>query len=222
MPDPYITPNPSRSALITIDTQNDFTLQDAPARIPGTLNVIPAMKHVLSAYRAARRPIIHIVRLYRADGSNADACRRSLIGGGRAIARPGTNGAELVTDLKLDTSVHLEAETLLSGQPQAIGNNEWILYKPRWSAFYLTRLDTMLGDLEINTLVVTGCNFPNCPRSTIYDASSRDLRVVVVTDAMSGLYERGLDELRGIGVTTLTSKQVGDWLTSLPLGSPYA
>jgi nicotinamidase-related amidase len=214
MPDPHIAPDPTRSALIIIDTQNDFTLPDAPAHITGTAEAVPAMKHVLGMYRVARRPIVHVIRLYKADGSNADACRHTLIASGRAIVAPGTHGAEIVTELKLDPSVSLKAETLLSGEPQTIGNNEFVLYKSRWSAFYLTKLESLLASLGINTLVIMGCNFPNCPRATIYDASSRDLRLVVVADAISGLYDKGLDELHSIGVTSLTSKQVGAWLSS--------
>lgn len=39
-----------------------------------------------------------------------------------------------------------------------------------------------------------GCNFPNCPRTSIYEASERDFRTVLVRDAISGLYERGEHE----------------------------
>lgn len=54
--------------------------------------------------------------------------------------------------------------------------------------------------LSVETILVCGCNFPNCPRTTIYEASERDFRIVLVPDATSGVYARGLDELRGIGV----------------------
>ena len=51
-----------------------------------------------------------------------------------------------------------------------------------------------------DTVVVCGCNFPNCPRTTIYEASERDFRVVLAIDAISGLDERGMEELGNIGV----------------------
>ena len=50
----YIAPDPARAALIVIDVQNDFTLADAPARIAGTLEALPAMKMVLDAFRRHR------------------------------------------------------------------------------------------------------------------------------------------------------------------------
>ena len=210
--DRYVTPDPARAALIIIDTQNDFTLADAPARISGTSEVVPAMAHVLDAFRRTQRPIFHVIRLYRPDGSNADLCRRTLIESGGRIVRPGTKGAEIVDALKPDLSVTLDADGLLAGETQPLGANEWVLYKPRWSAFYGTRLEAHLKELEVNTLVFAGCNFPNCPRSSIYDASSRDYRLVVTTDAISGLYDKGLQELRGIGAALMTAAEVGDWL----------
>ena len=59
----------------------------------------------------------------------------------------------------------------------------------------------MLRGWGVNTLVVCGCNFPNCPRTSVYEASERDLRVVLVEDAISGLYEQGRREMENIGVT---------------------
>ena len=218
MSDIYTAPEPHNSALIVIDTQNDFTLADAPASIPGTMEVVPAIKVLLDVFRAAHQPIFHIVRLYKKDGSNVDSCRRAMIENGALITRPGTEGAEIVTALKPDGDTRLDAALLLDGQPQRISDQEWILYKSRWSPFYETSLGTLLGRLGVTTVVVAGCNFPNCPRSTIYDASSRDLRVVVVTDAMSGLYARGILELENIGVTTMKANDVRGWLGQLGAG----
>ena len=75
-----------------------------------------------------------------------------------------------------------------------------ILYKPRWSAFHRTRLDDHLRDLDVTTVVVAGCNLPNCPRATLFDASERDYRTVLVTDATSQTTTERLDDLALIGV----------------------
>lgn len=214
MSDPYTTPEPARAAFITIDLQNDFTRKGAPAMIAGTSAVVPAVRRSLGAFRAAGRPIIHLVRLYKPDGSNVDICRRQLIERGAVIARPGTEGAELIDELKPDENVKLNANTLLAGRLQKIGPDEWVLYKPRWSAFHGTTLKNLLDDLGVTTLVFAGCNFPNCPRASIYEASSLDYRLCVVADAMSGLYERGMAELQGIAVTMMTSDEVAPWLIS--------
>jgi nicotinamidase-related amidase len=81
------------------------------------------------------------------------------------------------------------------------------MYKPRWDAFYGTLLPVLLQELKITTVVVIGCNFPNCPRTTLYGASMRDYRAVMVRDAVSGVYDQGLRELNDIGIATPTTDE---------------
>ena len=71
-----------------------------------------------------------------------------------------------------------------------------------------TPLEDHLKHLGITTTVFAGCNFPNCPRASIYEASERDFRVVLVSDAVSGLYDRGELEMRNIGASVLTTEEL--------------
>src|SRR4029453_2753005 len=96
-----------------------------------------------------------------------------------------------------------DTELLLSGAVQDVGPDEVVIYKPRWGAFYETPLEDHLREHGVSTLVFCGCNFPNCPRTSIYEASERDFRIVLAEDAISGLYDRGREELRSIGVTLM-------------------
>src|ERR1700735_3230782 len=98
--DRYTTPVPGESALLTIDVQGDFTDQGAPAEIAGTRECLPAMRRVLDAYRQRGLPIVHVVSLYLRDGSNVDLCRRDAIRAGPGIVAPGSDGAEIVDELK--------------------------------------------------------------------------------------------------------------------------
>ena len=208
----YTAPDPARSALLTIDVQCDFTEADGAAPIAGTSERVPAMQRVLGAYRKHRLPIVHVVRLYASDGKNVDLCRREMIELGKELARPGSVGAELVADLKPNPDVRLDADALLAGSLQRLGENEWTMYKPRWDAFYQTPLEQHLRGLSVNSVVVVGCNFPNCPRATAYGASMRDFRVVLIPDAVSGTYEQGLRELNSIGIETPASDEYLTWL----------
>ena len=162
-------------------------------------------QQVVCLFRRQRLPIIHVIRLYLPDGSNVDLCRRRMIAEGKRIVAPDTIGAELVDELKPRLDVKLDSSLLLSGALQSVGDREWILYKPRWGAFYSTHLEDHLHQIGVDTVVVAGCNFPNCPRTTIYEASERDFRVVLITDAISGLYDQGIKELTNIGVAIMTS-----------------
>ncbi len=216
--DQYTRPHRDRVALLTIDMQNDFTLPDAPATIPGTQTVVPKITDLIEAFRTTNRSIIHVVRLYQSDGSNVDLCRRQAIETGTTIVTPDTTGANLIPDLTPNDTDSLDASTLLDGDFQALAPAEWVMYKPRWSAFYNTRLDSFLDEHGVDTLVVCGCNFPNCPRTTIYDASARDYRVIIVPDATSQTYDRGLTELEDIGVHAKSTRATIEWLTN-PTGT---
>jgi hypothetical protein len=80
--DAYVCPDFDRAALITIDMQCDF-LSDGAAAILGTTEVLPSMRLLVDWFRASVHPIVHVVRLYQADGSNVDLCRRGMIEGGQ-------------------------------------------------------------------------------------------------------------------------------------------
>jgi nicotinamidase-related amidase len=202
----YTRPDFSKVALLTIDVQRDF-LDDGVCAIPGTTAVLPQISGLLTAFRSAHLPIIHVVRVYVADGSNVDLCRRALVESGATIVRPGSAGLQLPETF---ATKPLNAELLLSGALQPLGACEWAMYKPRWGAFYQTPLEDHLRSCGTTTVVFTGCNFPNCPRTSMYEASERDFRVVMVEDAVSAIYERGKDELKNIGVSVMSSNDLSE------------
>jgi nicotinamidase-related amidase len=208
-------PDLARSALLTIDVQNDFTMPGAPAEIAGTYQLLPIFYVIAQAYRRANLPIIHVVRLYLPDGSNAELCRRNFLSSGTSLVCPGTDGAELVDALKPTLTIQLDPDRLLKKHLQPIAENEWIMYKPRWGAFYKTPLEDHLAKLALTSLTVIGCNYPNCPRTTIYEASERDFRICLVEDAVSGLDERGCQEMDNIGVHVLSNEEVLTQLSQL-------
>ncbi len=195
----YTAPDFAHAALVTIDTQRDV-LDGAPLEVAGTSAALPAMARLVRAFRAAGRPIVHVVRLYLADASNVDLCRREAVERGARILIEGSEGSELAPELVPDRRLRLDTELLLAGGLQRLGDAEVAMYKPRWGAFYGTPLERHLREQGVTTTVFCGCNFPNCPRTSMYEASERDFRVVLARDALSGLYERGERELEGIGV----------------------
>ena len=209
--DRYTRPLAGSAALVLIDVQRDFYADDAPMRVEGTSAAIPAMAKLARAFRQRGLPIVHVVRLYRQDGSNVDLVRRQSIEQGARIAVPGSAGSQIAAEL-LPNAVELDHELLLAGGLQQVGIAEHVMYKPRWGAFYDTKPDQHLRESGTNTLVFAGCNFPNCPRTSIYEASERDFRIVLVSDAISGLYDRGVEECRAIGVDVRDLSATLDWL----------
>jgi nicotinamidase-related amidase len=203
----YTRPDFGTMALLTIDMQQDF-LDGQPFEIPGTSEILPRLQRLAAAFRRAQMPIVHMVRLYKRDASNVDLCRRRAVEQGAAIVSPGTAGAELAAPLLPGRNVKLDPDLLFSGASQPLGPKEWVMYKPRWGAFFQTSLEQHLLVLGVTSLAFTGCNFPNCPRTSICEASERDFRIVLVEDAVSGLYDRGRKEMTDIGVMLMSAEQL--------------
>lgn len=201
----YVVPDWANAALVVIDVQRDFV--DGPAAVPGTHEVIPAIAATVAEFRRLGRPIVHVVRSYRPGDSDVDLPRRAAVEAGEALVAPGTAGAEIPGEL-LPGAVDLDWDSLRFGAVQEIGATEFVLFKPRWSAFFRTPLDSLLGDHDVTTVVVAGCNLPNCPRATLFDASELDYRTVLVSDATSQTTPERLSDLERIGVQLRTADQV--------------
>src|SRR5437763_13135898 len=135
-PDSDLTrPQFEHSALITIDVQRDV-LDGQPLEIEGSSAALGAMCELAQAFRHCARPIVHIVRLYRSDGSNVDLCRREAVRQGWQALAPQSSGAELAPGLAAAGHEGLDGELLLGGGIQRLGEGEVAIYKPRWAAFY--------------------------------------------------------------------------------------
>jgi nicotinamidase-related amidase len=208
----YVSPKFDSIALVTIDLQRDV-LDGQRYAVAGTSAAAGVTADLCDAFRDVRAPIIHVVRLYSEDGSNVDRCRRGAVEEGLKLVITGSPGAE-IAEAVIPQGAVLDTERLLGGEVQELGPNEVAIYKPRWGAFYETPLEQHLRGLGVSSLAFCGCNFPNCPRTSIYEASERDFRVVVAEDAVSGLYDRGRDELRGIGARLMTGAEIAALLRS--------
>lgn len=211
----YTAPEPQRSALVFIDVQNDFV--SGTTAIDGTAERLGVMARLAKAFRAAGRPIVHVVRLYVPGGTDVDLPRRAAIEAGGRVAAPHSHGAGIPAPL-LPHPVELDSESLLAGKIQDLGAHEVIMFKPRWSAFYRTDLDRHLRDNGVTTVVVAGCNLPNCPRATLFDASERDYRCALVTDATSQTTPQRLEDLQLIGVHLTTTTDIEKWFRTAEYG----
>jgi len=208
----YCVPERDKAALLTVSAQQDFLRPDSPIKASGATRAQPALHHLVVGFRRHRVPILHAVRLYRADGSNVDACRRQAVEEGMRVLMPGSLGAELIDELKPDPAIRLNPDILLKGRFQELGPREWAFYRPRWGAFHATDLEPQLRDLGITTLVLCGLSFTTGVRATVFEASARDFRVVVVPDALGNATEEGIKELGRLGIYLMTSNHCLTWL----------
>jgi nicotinamidase-related amidase len=206
--DPFTQPHYDQACLITVEVQNDFVRPSSPQAIPGSAAAAANIVAALNAWRMQGKPIVHCIRCHR-DADSAELCQRSLLSQGLQLCAPGTTGARLHPDIAPHGDQDLDWDELLTGRLIAIATNEFVCWKPRWSVFHRTPLEHFLQRHELDTVVLCGCDFPNSPRASIYDASDRDFRCVLLSDATSRCNQQGLDDLRAIGVHIMSTE---DWL----------
>ena len=160
---------PKRAALIMIDMQNGFIDPSSSLCVAGAAATIPACARALAAARAAGMAVFHVRREYALDGSDVEPVRHRIwLEGGRPLCVEG------------DDPNSLDAPDLLKP-----ADGDRVLVKPRFSAFFGTRLDDVLRRAGIDTVVLIGTTTPNCIRSTCYDALSLNYNVAVIEDCTS-------------------------------------
>ena len=96
---------------------------------------------------------------------------------------------------------------------------DYVLVKPRFSAFFHTGLDLILRRLGVQTVLLAGTTTPNCIRTTCYDAISLDYDAVVLSDCTSSVTDAvqaaNLADMQRVGAVVCAS-------TELPLAESSA
>ena len=204
---PYTLLNGDRCALLVIDTQNDYGDPDGARPMPDIAEVMPDIIEAIEIFRAAEQTIVHIVRLYKEDASNVDPCRRWQFEQGelRAVI-PGTWGSQLVASTN-PTGAELDVEVLLAGDVQELTPTEFVIYKPRFSAFRDTPLDDFLAVRGIDSVVIVGITFPNCVLAAQLSATDRDYCVGLVPSACTQVNDEGLRAMQNKGVQLMTLEE---------------
>jgi nicotinamidase-related amidase len=59
--------------------------------------------------------------------------------------------------------------------------------KKRYSAFYATDLEFLLQRRNVDTLILAGINTTTCVLCTAFEATNRDFRVVIASDAVDSM-----------------------------------
>jgi ureidoacrylate peracid hydrolase len=185
-PEP-IAIDPTKSAVIVVDMENDFAAKDgmfdrAGIDISGAQKVIRPTAKVLTAARAAGMKVVYLKMGYQPDLSDLGAAnsvnrtRHLKLGVGQTIRAPDGRDSRVLVRDTWDTDVVSE----LKPQPEDI-----TLYKTRFSGFYQTQLDEILKRLGIHYLIITGVTTSICVDSTVRDAMFRDYLCVLLKDCMS-------------------------------------
>jgi len=165
--------DPSRTALIIQDLQNDVIIEGgafadsgAPAHATAQ-NVVGNVAQLADACRAAGAPVIHVWYIVEAGatGLRQNAPLFQGVRDANALVR-GTWGAAPVDGLEPRDGDH-------------------VVEKMRMNAFYDTRLDILLRGLGVDTIVVSGAWTNMSIEHTCRHGADAGYHVVVVSDGTS-------------------------------------
>ena len=156
--------DPKHTAIIVVDMENDFVAEGAPLDTPMGREIIPKLQQLLAHARENGMRVIYTTHVHRRDGSDM-----GLYG---EIWPPIAMRAGLV-DGEPGIDIYHEV---------APAENEPVLKKHRYSAFFGTDLDIILRGLGTDTVIVTGVTTENCCHATARDAMFHDYRVAFLSD----------------------------------------
>jgi ureidoacrylate peracid hydrolase len=155
---------PSTTALIVVDMQNDFVAPGAPLETPAGRAMVPTLQRALACCREHGIPVIYTISTWRPDGCDLGLLGHHVRPDRGAVLIEGSPGVAIFPEI-------------------APHDGEIVITKHRFSAFYCTDLEIILRGLGVTTVVITGVTTENCCHATARDAFSRDFQVVFLSDA---------------------------------------
>jgi nicotinamidase/pyrazinamidase len=145
-------PAPTKRALLVVDMQNDHLTPGRPLEVPRARDIVPAIAVRLDAARREKMPIVYVVDQHEAGDADLDVWGAHNIKGSEGaeiLARPGSQAGRL-------------------------GRREANLQR-----LHPLELGRCLGELRVDTLVLTGCLTELGLLATATDALQRGFAVEV-------------------------------------------
>lgn len=151
----------SKTALLIIDMEYDFTNENGKVYYPQNKEILPKINEVLQVAR--KNDVLVIFTQHRYRNGKPDKNLSTM----RPSCMEGTKGIEI------DQSFDVNYET------------DYIIQKRRYSAFYGTDLDLVLRENNIENVVLTGTKTNCCIRSTVHDAYYNNYNVLVIKECVA-------------------------------------
>ena len=157
--------DPTTTAMIVVDMQNDFVVPGAALETPAAREMVPKLAEALRICRDAGIKVIYTAHVHRRDGCDMGRFRdlHPAIAN-REVLVDGTPGVEIYPEL-------------------APAADEHVIKKHRFSGFFGTDLDIILREWAVDTVIISGTTTENCCHATARDAMFRNYRVVFLSDA---------------------------------------
>ncbi|MGH3574838.1 MAG: cysteine hydrolase family protein [Pseudonocardiaceae bacterium] len=173
----------SRTALLLIDMQRDFVEPGGFGESLGNdvsllAAVIPPLRKVLAATRAAGMTVLHTREGHRGDLSD---CPPAKLNRGTPTMRIGDLGPKGRILIRGEYGHDIVDE--LAPLP-----GEVVIDKPGKGAFYATDLQELLEIVGITSLIVTGVTTEVCVHTTVREANDRGYECLVLADCVGSYF----------------------------------
>jgi len=152
--------DPTKTALIIVDMQNDFVKEGGTLVVPDAQATLPTIKGLLDSARESGIKVVFTQDTHNEGDPEWEIWPEHV--------REGSWGWEIVEELK-----PLEDEV--------------VIRKVRYDAFYGTHLDHFLRIWEVDTLIICGTVANICVHYTAASAALRWYGVIIPKDATSAL-----------------------------------
>ena len=167
------------AALVAIDMHRghlDPSVATLPLAAERCGPVIARAAKLFRELRARGVPIIHVVTEYRMPEEIAANPFWRAIHDDPTKARRGILRHNLAGSPGTEIIPELQAE------------GDWVVRgKKRYSAFYATDLEFLLGRLQTRNVILAGINSTTCVLCSAFDATNRDLGVVIAADCVDSM-----------------------------------
>ena len=176
---------PDKCALIVIDMQNEFVKPHwTPYWVPEATRQVPKIKKLIDYTRSKNIPVIYTV--YSKTHNYLDRPKTLPLMPAR------------FPDMDIDqSSFFINGEVWHEIKPK---NDEIIIHKPSYGAFYDTPLETILKNMGKDTVIICGTLTNFCCSTTARQAYERSFKVIIGRDVTSShfidLHEAELKVLR--------------------------
>jgi nicotinamidase-related amidase len=148
-----------RTAVLVLDMLNDHLSPGGSVEVPRAREIVPALNARLEAARSTGVPIIYVCDEHDPDDADLEDWTTHNV--------KGTKGAEV-------------------WPPLAPHSGDRLVTKSTYSAFTGSRLATVLDELRVDTLVVTGCLTEIGILATATDALQRGFAIEIPPDSQAG------------------------------------
>jgi len=156
-----------RPALLLVDLAQAYFDESCPL-YAGVEDELASAIRIIDASREAGIPIVYTHVVYRPDGSDGGVFFK-----------------------KVPVLENFVAGNPMGGWAAGIqpADDEIVVSKQYPSAFFGTQLDSILKDLQVDTVIITGLTTSGCIRATCVDTISHGFIPIVVADACGDRHE---------------------------------